>query len=284
MATGSEKPFPENYLFKYGPVFIYIIILSILVDDLLELGFLSELQWQHLVLLGGLILIPFIREIDRIFIPNVGGVEMGRTKEWKETMQDLLEDTRSEDTVQSELEEEEETDEEDEENETEEAGETDEVDETEEADEADEKEVQQPETGLDERIDYKKRDALGGNIDEIINEIYSLADENPRLAIAKLGMELEHGIRHLLYAKGEIPHMHYHQMLEQLRNNPEIDNRFINIAMEIRQARNEAVHSAEFNPKNTAGLIDVGIDMLKYINKNTKTGKIPEGDPRGQTN
>lgn len=246
MPAKNGRPFPENYLFKYGPVISYLVISLVLVENLLGLGILLEVQWQHIVLIGGLLLIPFLREIDQVFIPNVGGVQMNQTLEWKETMQEVLDDAGLESVPQSET---------------------------------DEGSPEEIEESAEDNQRVKENHTLGGDVTEIANEIYSLADDDPRLAIAKLGMELEHGLRHLIHAKGQTPGMQFQKMLDQLRDDPDIDARFIGIAQEIRQARNKAVHSSEFDPEKAAGLIDIGIDLLKYINNVTKSGKIPESEP-----
>lgn len=262
MASDVERPFPENHIFKYGPFVVYVLILGILANELLGLNIISELEWLHIVLIAGLLVIPFIREIDQIFIPNVGGVQMNRTMEWKETMQKVLEEYEAVSPPES--------------------GDSGDAEEPPQDGEGSSEEGEEEGEGERPIITPThgglKRDSqnLGGSVDEISDEIYNLADDNPRLAIAKLGMELEHGLAHLIQTKGEKPHMQYHGMLEQLRDDPDIDSRFISIAEEIRQARNEAVHSAKFSSENTAGLIDVGLDLLRYINKSTKSEKIPE--------
>lgn len=262
MSSDVERPFPENFLFKYGPFVVYALVLAILTNELFDLNILSDIGWLHIVLISGLLVIPFIREIDHIFIPNVGGVQMSQTKEWKETMQRVLEQSegvsspeRDDSVDREELPE-------------------DSEEPSEEAEEEDEEE--KPIIAPDPRELARDSQNLGGSVDKISKEIYELADDNPRLAIAKLGMEIEHGLAHLIQTKGETPSMQYSEMLHQLRNDPDIDSRFINIAEEIRHARNEAVHSAEFSLENTAGLIDVGLDLLRYINKSTKSKKIPE--------
>lgn len=189
---------------------------------------------------------------------------MSQTMEWKETMQEVLEESEfvsspgrdSTYDIEESPEEGEEHSEEDEEH--------------------SEEDEERPVTTPSQRVLEEDSQNLGGNVDEIANEIYALADDNPRLAIAKLGMELEHGLAHLIESKGETPQMQYSEMLHQLHNNSNIDSRFISIAEEIRSARNEAIHSVEFNLENTAGLIDVGLDLLRYINKSTESGKIPE--------
>ena len=263
MSSDVERPFPENLLLKYSPFLVYALVLVILVNELFGLNVLSDIEWLHIVLIAGLLVIPFIREIDHVFIPNVGGVQMSQTMEWKTTMQEVLAETGVESISQPE----------------------DSEETTGEDRQSTDEEVEPPtptKSGRtrSESVQYLEGDvhALGGDVDKIANQIYFLADNNPRLAISRLGMELEHGIRHLIRAKGETPHMHYNQMLKQLHKHSEIDERFLDIAQEIRQARNEVVHSAEYNVEDTAALIDVGIDLLRYINKATETEKIPEAD------
>lgn len=263
MPSKPDKPFPENILHKYGPSVAYLFVLTLLLEDLLGLGMFLSIRWQHVVLIGGLLLIPFLREVDQFFIPNVGGFQMRRTQEWKETMQEVLDeagferherkkDVSNGDAVQSKEEEEEEE---------RDAGES-----------------------KKEPVGSGEVETLGGNVDKIATNIYQLANSNPRMAISQLGMELEHGLRHLIHAKGKTPRLQYHEMLNQLEEDPEIDSRFLSIAREIRYARNEAVHSAEFKTRDMAGLIDVGIDLLRYINQATESEKIPEREPPSPSN
>lgn len=254
MPSDIERPFPENYLFRHGPTVTYLIIIGILADNLLNLGYLSEIQWPHIVLIAGLLLIPFLREIDQVFIPNVGGFQMNQTLEWKQTMQEILEETDFESASPDEFD-----------------------DETGNGGVSSNGEPNGENGGVTH--DSREVDKLGGNVDEIADEIYGLADENPRLAISRLGMELEHGIKHLIDAKGGTPAVQFNEMLHQLRDDPSIDSRFIGIAEEVRHARNEAVHSAKFDSDNMVGLIDVGLDLLRYINKSTPSQKIPQDDP-----
>lgn len=259
MPTEGEKPPTETFLSKHGPFIVYIIIVAILVDSLLNLGYLSEIRWQHLVLIGGLLFIPFFREVDHVFVPNVGGFQMGQTKEWKSTMQEVLEEASFGGAPGTESQE----------------GRSGNAEEAEEAegDAADENTNTVP----------NRTENLGGYVDEIAEELYSLAENNPRLAISKLGMELEHGLRHLIHSKGMTPALQYQDMIAQLRKNEAIDERFIHVAQQVRHARNEAVHSTEFDIENTAGLIEVGMDLLKYINESTKSEKIPQEEPPTQT-
>jgi len=138
---------------------------------------------------------------------------------------------------------------------------------------------QNDKTSESENNEKEETQKLGGDIEAIENEIYSLAETNPRLAMSQLGTQLEHSLRYLVHAKGETPGMSFYDVLDQLEKDPKIDSRFLNIADEIRQARNEAVHAAEFESDEMYGLIDVGLDLLRYINNVTKSDKIPDDEP-----
>lgn len=94
-------------------------------------------------------------------------------------------------------------------------------------------------------------------------------EEDPKVALAKLRMELEDVLREFALSRGfdhEREYIRFHEVLEFLRGNTEVmDRDLYGDIRKVREVANEAIHGGEISRSTARRIIQVGLRVLERI-------------------
>ncbi|WP_435318466.1 DUF4145 domain-containing protein [Haloarchaeobius sp. TZWSO28] len=290
-SSDDNRTKPERFLQNYGVIFAYVGIILLVILSLFP-RFSVSISWEIVALVALLLVTPFIGNLKRIWVSNVGGVELDtEINETRASLDDLLLDiSETPDAIElpqeglemepSDLNIEEEQGDSDT---KEEQGDSDTKEEQGDSDTEEERgssntEGEQDESQSDSRVDREKYgfsrekdqseaylDDLGGRPSEIADELYRLLEEHPRLALAKLRMEMEEAVDSLIISMGDEKPQTTSSRLNTLEKQGWISTEVLNTYSKIRNLCNKAIHGEEVQMQDAIEIVDIGVDFISGI-------------------
>lgn len=268
LKNSDDIPEVEAWLRVYGPSILFVGILIIVIIEIFDIISIS-ISWTTVALIAILVITPYLRNLKRVEVANMGSVELQSDIE---SARQLVEQLGTDFNQRTEL-----------------TGQTDEK--PAEDDEDVSEPNARPETQLDtEEGEQQDTDShgndvepvgqhygeyvrgIGGDFDEISDEIYYFLDRNPRVALAKLRMELEEEIRKTVEKHDEsnlssqnqkyTPPLQEAEVLVELGL---VDKKFIHSYHEVRNLCNKAIHGEEVRTQDAIDIVDLGLDLLWYM-------------------
>lgn len=99
------------------------------------------------------------------------------------------------------------------------------------------------------------------------NKLYSLLEEDYKLALAKLRMDLEDILRKIVSFKDVDvrPNLTLHHMLQVLQRSGELDRDIISSIKRVLNVCNEAIHGIRVKKRDAAEVLDLGLIVLNYL-------------------
>jgi hypothetical protein len=299
MRDSDGIPRFEGLLRKYGPSLLFLSILTIVIIDIFSLASLS-VNWPTVALIAMLVIIPYLRDLKRIEVANMGSVELQSDIESARQLVEKL-GTKPPEKETGTNEDSPELSEEklsqfvqmlEEKNDSEVSEEKDEDSEVSEEVEEDSGIGPRPQARVDtgeagedtdrdaygERVDPVDKHyggyvgGIGGSIDQISDEIYSLLEKNPRVALAKLRMELEEEIRRTIQnhqassiSEQNPQHLQPSEQARVLKYIGIVDENFVQSYVEVRELCNKAIHGEEIKTQDAIDIVDLGLNILRYL-------------------
>ncbi|MCU4740527.1 hypothetical protein [Natronoglomus mannanivorans] len=272
----AVAPLLERYIRTYFPSIVFCGILIVVAIDLYEPSRL-EIEWTTITLIVILLLAPYVRDLKALELANVGSV----------TLQDDIESARQ--TVHR-IGDEDGPDEDDLEPRADTEGSGDVGASTGTDDRAGGR--QAVETTVDDRTAVDDRspsvalqasrsrprlDASadtgygrdGDDLHELYETEYHLLERNPRIALAKLRMELDIGTRSLLEAtapeRTERGCLDPAEVVDALSEEGIVDSAFVAAYSEVRSLCNQAIHDEEIRPQDAIEIVDLGLALLRVV-------------------
>lgn len=282
--TGKERDTLENsgdishveaWLRVYGLSVLFICILAIVIIDIFEIIYLS-ISWTTIALIAMLMIIPYLRDLKRVEVANMGSVELQSDIESARQRVEQLGtgfNQRAEPTGHT-----------DEESSEDDAGVSEPSARPETQLDTGEKEQQDTDSYGDEVEPAGQHyggyvGGIGGDTDSISGEIYYFLDRNPRVALAKLRRALEEEIRKTVekHDESETSSQNHNyrsplQAAEALVELGLVDDKFIHSYYQVRNLCNKAIHGEEVRTQDAIDIVDLGLDLLRYVKKTDPKG------------
>jgi hypothetical protein len=248
---------PGAILRRYGPTVVFVSLSTLLVIYIFDLVDV-RIDWVAISMIVVLLFIPYLRFLKRVEVANVGGVEMqssiNQTRELIEQIGDIETEDSEDTTTASDTEEDSSIE-----------------------DDEDPVSEEHSVTVSSKRDFYPSNEyigGMGGEIDDISDDIYRLLETNPRVALARLRMELEEAVRELL-SKSNLDNTlrhksgAYRSAVSQARllteQYEEVGNNFLESYMSVRSLCNSAIHGEEVKTEDAIEIVDLGLDLLRYL-------------------
>lgn len=227
----------------------FILIFGLLIYEIATPN-RQYVSWQSVALIGFLLILVFLDDIDTLDVPGLGRVDLQKEQRTIATAQWLTNIIRESSTT------------------------------TTEEDEIEENEIETPQGGISEEydlegvpVDFDKRSVsrgrahfyTGASVDEISDDIYSMAQENPRIALVKLRSEIEGTARELAEKRGTGPIISNKNLLDVIRDNNLLRSEIVDTYSEVQEVYTKTIEQNEVNFGDVLDAIDVGLDLLKYL-------------------
>lgn len=245
-----------------SPLFVFLLILVVVLLEIFRPEKV-HITWEVITLLGLLIAIPHLNEIKRIWVPNVGGVDFQQDiNDAERQVEELLAGLGEEYDVTVERRKGEE-----------ESKVQEEPEDSEPPEESEENGEKSPSTKHSSRVEKEVVGDLGGSPDKIARDLYSLLDKSPRTALAKLRMETEEAINRYLVLKGyDVDrNMSVQKMYKYMEDDEELSKGFFDAHRKVRELCNRAIHGEEVRMDDAVDIIQMGIDLLRYLDQKSKS-------------
>lgn len=230
-----EESSPVVSFFRtFSPLFGFLLVLTVSVLEIFRPATVN-VTWEVVTLLGFVLITPYLDEIKRIWIPNVGGVDFQRDIDDAERrVEELL------------------------------AGLGDGDDGTAERREVEEGFEARDVTDGREVVDDSRSDP-----DKIGRDTYYLLDRSPRAALAKLRMETEEAITRYLALRGyDVDRTTPMQELYNLiQKDDELGTDFFDTYRKVRELCNRAIHGEEVKTGDAADIIQIGVGLIRYLDR-----------------
>lgn len=272
MSQENNSPKIEDFFRRYSPTVLFVSIFTVTVLEATRPSILT-VTWETITLVGLLLLLPYVRNLKRVEVANVGGFQLQDDIEaTKEALEELFEESTFEIEEASE------------------DGPSDEIGEEQMDDENDERKEEQVQTPQDERWNFQNiagdetyavpRPSVshnlsgpGGELSVISEEMYATLDKNPRLALVMLRKELDNGL--LSIAEGSEVGLPIQEVMYRLTKRRAVGEAFVNAFRQVRNTCNEAVHGQDIPVGKATEIVDLGLSLLQYMNIQTKGDTIP---------
>lgn len=102
----------------------------------------------------------------------------------------------------------------------------------------------------------------------IAEQLYNFLEDDPKVAVAALWIELEETLRNVLYQNSEDKAISFRELFSDMRESDVISQSvFVNIR-QIRDLRNEALHGGEITRTDAERIIEIGLEVLSRLYEN----------------
>lgn len=99
----------------------------------------------------------------------------------------------------------------------------------------------------------------------VAKQLNSFLEDDPKVAVAALWIELEETLRNVLYQDGEDMAMTLHELFKDMQETEVIDRGMQNNIRNIRDLRNEALHGGEITRMDAEQIIEIGLEVLSRL-------------------
>lgn len=251
MSEEDDEEVPKflGLLRGYGPVLLFTLVLVLVIIGVFKSTWVT-ISWQIVALIGILLAIPYLNDIKRIWVPNLGGIDFKEDisaveKQVQALFANLEEDydisveQRPDDEVTG---------------------------------------TEQGEASAPQEEPYQipseppHVEDLGGDPDQIAQDIYSVLDYSPRAALAKLRMETEEALNNYLAIR-EFPvdnSARYNDLRNFMLEDDFLERDFIGTYESVRDLCNRAIHGEEVDTDEAVDIVQIGIDLIRYLNEMSK--------------
>ncbi|MFH5802187.1 DUF4145 domain-containing protein [Haladaptatus sp. CMAA 1911] len=97
------------------------------------------------------------------------------------------------------------------------------------------------------------------------NQLLTYADDDPKVAVSTLWIELEDALRALIQENQNSNPRNFQELFKILHEDEDIPKELLNAIHQIRDLRNEALHGGEISKKDAYNIIDIGTQVLAYL-------------------
>lgn len=99
----------------------------------------------------------------------------------------------------------------------------------------------------------------------IAKQLYNFLEDDPKVAVAALWIELEETLRNVLYQNGEDTAAPFRELLRDLEESDIINRDMHKNIRNIRHLRNEALHGGEITRTDAEQIIEIGLEILPRL-------------------
>lgn len=231
----GEDGSPVTSFFRtFGPIFGFLLVVTVTLLEVFRPDTVN-VTWEVIALLGFILLAPYLDEIKRVWIPNVGGIDFRREiDDARRRVEELLAGREEGDDGTAER--------------------------------------QVGNEGFVTQNVNNGREGVGDsgrNPDEIATDAYYLVDRSPRAALAKVRMETEQAITRYLALRGyDVDRTTPTQELYTLvQEDEELDTDFFDTYRKVRDLCDRAVHGEEVKTGDAVDLIQIGVGLIRYLDR-----------------
>lgn len=233
----------KTFIFaKYRRIVPFLLILGLLLYELSNPN-QQYVTWQSVALIGILLVLVFLEDIDTLDVPGLGSIGFQKEKDMIATAQWLSYITKQGSSTT--------------------AGEEDSSDE----------EIWAEDDFEDKPVENEEKSVSSGGahfysgkpVHEISENIYDLAQNDPRLALVKLRSEIEGTARKLAEKRHSGPILSDKNLMNVLHDENLIPDEIVNTYSDVLQAYNAAIHYENVNFGEVLDAIEVGLDLLGYL-------------------
>lgn len=252
----------ERALQNHGIAITYIGIVVLIILDFIPQASI-DISWQIIALISILTVTPFIGNLKRIWVSNVGGVELEtEISETRASLDELLSDIPDiPETAKSSVEQ---------------SKDRSDKDGSDESSSEDETSGQSDEQLKIDQEGYL--DDLGGEPSSISDELYRLLENDPRLALAKLRMEMEEAVDSLLITMGYEKPQTSAERYNILDQRDEISREVIENYSRVKNLCNKAIHGEEVQMEDAIEIVDLGTDLISGIRSRELYERFKQGE------
>lgn len=101
----------------------------------------------------------------------------------------------------------------------------------------------------------------------IAQQLYNILEDDPKVAVAALWIELEGTLRNVLSQDGEDKTVNFSVLLKQMDNSNMIGHDMETNIRKIRDLRNKALHGGEITRTDAEQIIEIGLEVLSRLYK-----------------
>jgi len=246
----------EQFLQTFGIGIIYIGIIVLLIFNLGP-WYDVEVSWRTIALITLLLVTPFVSNLKSIWVSNVGGLELQtEISEARVSLEDVLPELKQKPDVddQSKIA-------------TDEKSDNASSSEMESGDSElnSESNGSEIKTASETDLNSNQINNLGGDPSEIATDLYRLLENDPRLALAKLRMEMEEAVDDLIVAMGYERPQVSQTRYDILNNHERIGNNILDTYSQIKDLSNKAIHGDKVQMQDAIEIVDIGTDFISGI-------------------
>lgn len=99
----------------------------------------------------------------------------------------------------------------------------------------------------------------------IAKQLYNFLEDDPKVAVAALWIELEETLRNVLYQNGENTGPPFPELLRDIEESDIINRDMQKNIRNVRHLRNEALHGGEITRTDAEQIIEIGLEILSRL-------------------
>lgn len=231
----GEDGSPVTAFFRtFGPIFGFLLVLAVTVLEIFRPDTVN-VTWEVITLLGFVLISPYLDEIKRVWIPNVGGIDFQREIDDAERrVEELLARLGEGDDGTAER--------------------------------------RGGDEGFVVQDVNNEREGVGdsrSNSDKIARDAYYLLDRSPRAALATVRMETEEAITRYLAVRGydvdrTVPTQ---ELYDIAQNDEELDTDFFDTYRKVQDLCDRVIHGEEIKTGDAVDLIQIGVGLIRYLDR-----------------